>query len=257
MSIPTAARFKAKNGVLVEGISFAARCQILAELRAMGLLEEQIAEAASYSMAMVVRYALGLSASDGQVCAIAGDCVAGQIAMATLRHLVNAGANGRLVVIKGAEPLSQQLGRQLELLKPLNVATATAASPGQILGSAAPLTANVHNVICGTFEARGVAAADLKGLIDHLNDASTPLHCLEAPAGVDPDSGAPVGPPLFASSTLSLGAPLSGLHSGNEYAGRHYLCDISVTRDMYAKLGLRSAHSAFAEQPVVQLFKES
>jgi NAD(P)H-hydrate repair Nnr-like enzyme with NAD(P)H-hydrate epimerase domain len=44
-----------------------------------------------------------------------------------------------------------------------------------------------------------------------LNEMSTPIHCVLAPYGFDLETGAKHGELLYASSTLSLGAPLETL----------------------------------------------
>ena len=216
----------------------------------LGISRVQRIEAASYSMAMVVRYALGLSATGGKVTALVGDSLAGGVALATLRHLVNAGAEGCVLCLSPIAELSPVLREQLAPLERMNVSIThcTDAAPGS---STHTTIESSHNVIVGLFEASETNAL-LGPLVTLLNELHTPAHAIEAPLGVDPGTGA-AATPLFASSTLSLGAPLVGLSAGGEYVGRHYLCDISATADIYRQSATANLTSLFAEQPIVQI----
>jgi hypothetical protein len=64
---------------------------------------------------------------------------------------------------------------------------------------------------------------------------------------------ATIGTGLFASSTLSLGLPLAGLSGGRDRVGRHYVCDVSFSKEIFARAGVAWT-PLFAEQPVVQIF---
>ena len=86
-----------------------------------------------------------------------------------------------------------------------------------------------------------------------LNECQTPVHSVDAPLGINVDSGAPGADPLYSSSTLSLGVPFVGLADGNEYVGRHYVCDISATRALYTQDSGDDLGWLFAEQPVTQI----
>jgi NAD(P)H-hydrate repair Nnr-like enzyme with NAD(P)H-hydrate epimerase domain len=239
------ARFKSKNGKEFAGFSVEAIADLQKNLYDLGISPLQVAEAASYSMAMVVRYALGLSATGGRVCALVGDSIAGAVALATLRHLVNAGAEGLILTVsKEAKLLVPQLAPLSKMGVPLEVLSA-ATSLGEI-------AASCHNVIFGLF---GTTGADslLQEIVSVLNEQQTPIHTIEAPLGLDLQTGAVSRQALFASSTLSLGAPYSALNPGQECVGRHYLCDISFTQAMYQKYG-DDLSPLFAEQPVTQIF---
>lgn len=244
------ALFRSKTGALMPGLTKAAYGSLWRELLSdWSILTTQVVESASYSMAMVVRYALGLSATGGKVCALVADSLAGWTALATLRHLSNAGAQG--IVIIAAEQSSAELILQLAPLKKMGIECArlselSAEELSQIFTSC-------HNVICGFYALQAQFGPQADGVVSILNELRTPVHCLEAPLGMDVDSGRSLGAPLFASSTLSLGAPLIGLYYGNDYVGRHYLCDISIPPALYAKY-TADLSPLFAEQPVVQIF---
>jgi hypothetical protein len=104
MNSPSSPHFKTKQGLQITGLSapqYAEMWQSL--LDHYGLHPTQLVEASSYSMAMVVRYALGLTADEGKVITLAANRPAGWVALATMRHLVTAGADG-IVVLDNSDP---------------------------------------------------------------------------------------------------------------------------------------------------------
>ena len=244
------AQFRTDSGTPVPGASSQQLAQIRAALHSdYGVLPCQIAEAASYSMAMVVRYALGLSAAGGEVCGLITDSLSGWIALATLRHLATSGARPVAVLI--GDGGSDDLERQLIPLLKMGVAVSRVDNPGDI-ELLNDIVAQSHNVLCGLYQPGLGLGSDLKRIVDILNELSTPIHAIELPLGVDPDSGKVLAGPLFASSTLSIGLPLNGLFAGREYAGRHYLCDSSLPEQLLSEHALQMP-ILFAEQPVIRI----
>jgi hypothetical protein len=110
-----------------------------------------------------------------------------------------------------------------------------------------------HNILCGLYSSALQQTPHLDQAVNILNEIETPVHAIEAPIGIDVDTGLANGVPLYASSTLSLGAPYIGLHTGSDFVGRHYLCDISISHKIYnaANLGIAGL---FNEQPVLQIY---
>ena len=254
MDSAATALFRTKNDTTLPAFSSAQLRVLHQSLSDLGIEAEQIAEAASYSLAMVVRYALGLSAQGGQVGAVISNSLSGSVALATVRHLVNSGAVAQLILLADESSYTGHTGRQLSFLKKMHVAMCSwTGEPGE-KPRMNSLLESCHNIICGFSDplSSSLQAVD-PALLELLNEASTPLHTIEAPFGINPDTGAPGPAPLFCSSTLSLGAPLAGLFTGSDYVGRHYLCDISLTPEMYQSCGANLA-GLFAEQPVLQIF---
>lgn len=246
-SAPQSVHFKTKTNIAFPGITPDTRRKMHGLIRELGITEGQIVEAASYSMAMVVRYALGLSATGGRVCAFVGNSLAGRVALATLRHLVNAGAEGIVLTVSESGDVIHD---ELKVLQKMGVPLEMCRDAGGG-SSTQKIIESSHNVICGLFE--GISDTTFaSAIVTLLNELSTPVHTVEAPLGVDPFTGTRDNP-LFASSTLSLGAPLIGLSAGAECVGRHYLCDISATTAIYKESGSADLTSLFAEQPVLQI----
>jgi len=249
--------FYTKRKEEIPGISKAIYQETITRLHnEFGLSWGQTCEAAAFSMAMVIRYALGLSSAGGRSTIIASDCPSGWVALATMRHLLNGGALSVLFIMMKEGVPSAELSQQLYTLEKMGV-TPIICDPNSVSQDFIDVVPETHNVICGLYGSEN----DYSEYVDIMNDGSIPVHAIQSPLGVDVDSGASKGNPLFASSTLSLGLPFAGLHKGNDYVGRHYVCDISIP---YALLEAQPAISPidsipliFSEQPVQQIYTES
>jgi NAD(P)H-hydrate repair Nnr-like enzyme with NAD(P)H-hydrate epimerase domain len=217
-----------------------------------GITTTQVAEAAGYSMAMVVRYALGLSAREGRVCVIAADGLAGLVALATLRHLVIGGAGGAVLLSARDGERSAELEAQIKSLTAMHVPVED-LEPIASSGDFGRLIADCHNVLWGASDPSANSLPHLSRVIETLNEGRTPVHAVDLPGGINPDTGASLGAALVASSTLSLGWPLEGLAPGKDRVGRHYVCDASISRDIVEAAQVPWT-PLFAEQPVVQIF---
>lgn len=244
--------FQTKAGVQIPGISSADLLKLRSDLLTeVGINTTQIVEAASYSMAMVVRFALGLSAAGGRVSCIFEDTLSGWITLATVRHLLNGGGEAELIFIGDLEKASPDLEQQLNPLDKMGQVVTLWNNPDDN-GHITSIIGSCHNCLCGYYELGRPIRPFEKNINELLNEMNTPIYTVEAPPGMDPDTGKSQGSPLYASCTLSLGAPLSGLVTGSDYAGRHYVCDISLTKDLYAKVGMDFA-PVFSDQPVQQI----
>lgn len=245
--------FRTEKGLTFQGVTWETLATMRRELfDSYGLVPLQLCEAAAYSHAMVIRFALGLYATAGEICVLARDNLCGYSALAAARHLVNAGARAKLVLLPGKR--SETLERQLRPLRHSGLVPLTWGDDLDPEGFERILL-NSHNVVCGIYDGARPADPELDQLVDIMNEVETPVHALEAPLGLHPDLGTAVSTPLYASSTLSLGCSLQGLWVGRDYVGRHYLCDTSFSPRLY------TAHAAdlsqlFSEQPVVRIFPQ-
>lgn len=205
-------------------------------------------------MAMVVRHALGLSATAGQVAVFFNNSLSGQIAIATARHLRNAGARIHLIALGDPKELGSSMQRQLRFFghdKTPLLSMIENFDSEELLA----LLNSCHNVILGVCQPESEnSGLPWHDLITLLNEQPTPVHTIIAPIGINLDSGANEKTALIASSTLSLGVPLQALLNCTDYIGRHYLCDISITPELYQEFKL-DYQAAFAEQPVIQIFR--
>lgn len=244
--------FQTKTGIQIPGISSADLLRLRGALVSeLGITMPQIVEAASYSMAMVVRFALGLSAMDGKVACIFDDTLTGWITLATVRHLINAGSSAELIFIGDEKTPSPDLELQVAPLNAMGQSMTVWRNSSENEAISA-LLGTCHNSLCGYFELGRPIKPFEKEINELLNELATPIYAIECPPGVDSDTGKSQGSPLYASCTLSLGAPLQGLGKKSDYVGRHYLCDISLTKTLYQTADMDLC-PVFAEQPVQQI----
>ncbi len=245
--------FQTKAGIQIPGIPSADLLALRTELlQEYGITTTQLVEACSYSMAMVVRFALGLSAFGGRVACIFDDTLTGLISVATVRHLINAGSEAELVFIGDIEKASTDLELQLKPLEKMEQSLTLWNSPDDN-HHITTILQSCHNSLCGYYKLGQTPTTFEYNVNELLNDLTTPIYAIESPPGVDPDTGKRHGSALYASCTMSLGAPLMGLFNGSDYVGRHYVCDTSITRALYGKVGMDLCE-VFADQPVQQIF---
>ena len=250
--------FRTADGLTIYGVSKARHAEIMRLLTQKYSLDTlQYCEAASYSMAMVIRHALGAYAQDGKIMTIVCDSPAGQIACAATRHLLNAGASVSLIVL-GSGTATDNFNLQLNQLKTrgtdvVALHQSDLEKPATARDKIQASLADCHIAICGMFSWQSVSNCG-DHIVDALNESHVPTHSVIAPPGIDPDTGARDSIALYAASTLSLGVPLQGLSAGNDYAGRHFICDISLPREILVDLVPKGQASLFSEQPVVRIF---
>jgi NAD(P)H-hydrate repair Nnr-like enzyme with NAD(P)H-hydrate epimerase domain len=252
-SVAGAALFRTESGHTFPGVSSGTFNSLLSELtESYGINSAQICEAVSYSMAMIIRVALGLSAEGANVGALVSDSLSGWCSLATIRHLANAGTKCHVIIVNKPSPGSETFQLQLKPLEKMKIDIAYWTTPEQTKDFVERI-GSYHNILCGLYDQNQPENDFIKSICNTLNELQTPVHCIQAPAGLDVDSGERRSVPLFASSTLSLGIPLIGLQKGRDFTGRHYICDISLSRELYQKANT-DLTSLFAEQPVVQIF---
>ena len=101
---------------------------------------------------------------------------------------------------------------------------------------------------------RGPAAGLTARAIETAERAGAPVVSLDAPSGLDVDSGETLGPAITADATLTLALPKAGLLAPGAapFTGVLYLADISVPHEVYRRLGL-AVPPLFAEGPLVRL----
>ncbi len=236
------------------GASIAEMAQLRSSLDTqIGVSTLQIAESVAFSMAMVVRSALGLHAYQASIGILYHDTLSGWAALATARHLSNAGCSMTLVKCSETNPPSAQLE---QLLRPLEALGLTISSWSDLSrnGATESFLSSCHNLVCGISAADTINEYQTISLTTALNEHSIPVHCIEAPLGLNLDTGQAHEHTLYASSTLSLGIPYQGLAAGHDWVGRHYLADISLPQALIEEQKGAPFPILFSEQPVIQIF---
>jgi len=252
--------FRTDEGEAVPSISAVDLRQLIRSLTEEFLIPQHVyTESAALAFSMVIRSALGLTASQASVCALISDNLSGQICLATLRMLSNAGAQPVVILLDNPESLSKETETLLKTLDKLEIPLVS-QFPNPDLTELEQLLSQTHTVLCGTTEFLEVEQANNSlahsEIYSILNEIHTPIHSVVAPPGFSVDGQKVEGNALLCSSTLSLGAPLSGLKLAKDFVGRHYLCDIQVPCKKYRELfGFQPEW--FARQPVIQIFAAS
>ncbi len=246
--------YKSDSGARIPAVGLKEFSAMLDSLLELGVTTPQICEAASFSFAMVVRVALGLSAEAAKVVALVRSGLGSATTLAAVRHLVNAGTAAHILTVGDAleDPDIELQSRPLQKMGVPFTPWSGAADHD----AAADLIASSHAALCGLFDVKAEPIPFIAEVSQVLNELRTPIHCVQSPIGINPETGAKLSNPLFASSTLSLGIPLTGLAAGKDYCGRHYLCDISFTEEIYRAKSTGDTGRLFSEQPVVQIFPE-
>lgn len=214
----------------------------------------QVIESASFSMAMIIRSHLGLSAEGGNIVVVVKDNLAGALALATARRLYNAGTTSTIIIPKKElSELSKEFEYQAEAVSSLGLELIV-IDPKENESELNEHFSNAHNVIMGTFDKDDSKDENLDFISNILNDLSTPIHSILCPHGLCPDTGKKLSVPIYSSSTLSLGIPLSGLNAAYDFLGRHYICEISIPKEL-ASQKANIPVTLFSEQPVCQIYK--
>lgn len=217
-----------------------------------GISALQLVEGVGYSLAMVVRYALGLSALEGKVTLAISDGFFSWSALTTARHLVDAGSTVSIAHFGNGAPPSRETEVLLKPLLTRNCSLIEVNSPDS-LSQLSHVAQNSHNIICAL---RDPKASDAHELLPRfyafINECPVPAHVVGIPPGIDFASGEVESSPLYASSTLSLGLPFRVSARAHDLIGRHYLADMQWDIPTYRKLGYHAA-PLFREQPVIKL----
>jgi NAD(P)H-hydrate epimerase len=95
--------------------------------------------------------------------------------------------------------------------------------------------------------------------IDMINDSTAPVLSLEAPSGLDLNTGKQGKPTVKAKATLALAIPKAGIFKllATKYTGELFLADISVPPELFKSLQIESEpfHHVFNESSVVKINK--
>jgi NAD(P)H-hydrate repair Nnr-like enzyme with NAD(P)H-hydrate epimerase domain len=252
----TSVTYHSVNGLEVPGVTPAQFEHLINELESTFFVSlTQVIEAAAYSLSMVVRHALGLSAQGGIISIIASNSIPGLVALQSARYLCHAGAAVHVVTLDGedtAQPKTISLFQTAkQSLDALGVVLIDINSVNRLRSWAVTGCEHSQHILIGCGK-----NASLKYLpaLSLLNEAICPVHCVQLPPGTDGNTGATTEGAIFASSTLSLGVPLNGLATARDRVGRHYICDISLPTFLHDEHGVRKA--LFHDQPVQTLLFE-
>jgi NAD(P)H-hydrate epimerase len=100
---------------------------------------------------------------------------------------------------------------------------------------------------------------DTAKLIDQINNSGAPVVSIEAPTGLDLDTGNHGKPTVKAKATMALGIPKAGMFKlmATKYTGELFLADISVPPELYKSIQVETTpfYNVFSENPLVKINK--
>jgi NAD(P)H-hydrate epimerase len=175
-------------------------------------------------------------------------------ALATARHLSNAGATVSILLVGDAKKLSPDAATQLKTCQsmrlPITIAKSSlkASLPAALrqLGRGWP-----DVVVDGLFgtglsrEATGVALETIQ-VMNGLRAKGARVVAIDIPSGLDASSGKPLGGAVYADMTVTFVGLKTGMLTpeASRYLGRVAIADIGVPRSLIESLGKRLGSKA-------------
>ncbi len=184
-----------------------------------------------------------------KVTLLAGTGGNGGGALVCARHLHNYGSDVS-VYLTAPERMTPVAAHQLDILRRMAVPVSGAGGIGA--GHRPDL---VIDGIIG-YSLNGAPRGAAADLIRWANGVSAPVLALDAPSGIDPNTGIVFDPAISATATMTLALPKEGLRVPGIEAqvGELYLADISVPPGLYGGSGLGlNVGSIFAQGDIVRL----
>ena len=163
--------------------------------------------------------------------------------MVAARHLHNWGADVRILRLAGE--LKEAPAHQWRVLNTIGIWE----EPDFNLNQADILL----DALIG-YGLSGNPRPEVARLIEKINSSDVRVLSLDAPSGLDANSGSPGRPTVKAQATLSLALPKVGLMTtdARPFVGELYLADISIPRELYRHLGLE-VDSLFSEDAIIKI----
>ncbi len=208
----------------------------------------QMMENAGRNLALLAKRLLDGDIVDRPIVILAGRGNNGGGGLVAARHLLNWGAWVQVLLTHRPEEFSGVPAQQLAILQKMDLPLAWAEDGWEL-----PPTDLVIDALIG-YGLVGNPHGGAANLIQLANSSVAPILSLDAPSGLDTDSGTVYTPHINATATLTLALPKTGLiHSAAQSAvGQLYMADISVPPSLYEHLGL-DVPSLFAKDTIVRL----
>lgn len=197
-----------------------------------GILLIQMMENAGRNLADLAIAMLGGTVTDRSLLVLAGRGNNGGGGLVAARHLNNRGADVQVITAAPLETHDNIPAHQLQILLNMGVSISPLEEGWALPGADLLIDALIGYGLHGN--PRGPVA----DLIRLSNGHPAPVLALDAPSGLDTNSGETYTPCVQATATLTLALPKAGLLAGpSEVVGDLYLADISVPPELYDALG--------------------
>ncbi len=191
----------------------------------------QMMENAGRNLAELSRRMLGGDVREKRIAVLCGAGNNGGGGMVAARHLHNWGAEIVLKVLPGVEKLKNIPAHQFHILEKMEIFAKETMNFEAI--------DLIIDAIIG-YGLAGDPSEPIANWILQANDAGRPVLALDAPSGLDMNTGILRDPCIRANATMTLALPKTGLFTpdARKVVGDLYLADISVPRQLYNRLGI-------------------
>lgn len=206
----------------------------------------QMMENAGRNLASLCAELLGDEWPTAPILVLAGPGGNGGGGICAARHLANHGGDVTVLVSDPAR-LSGVPADQLALYRGTDARIADINE----LDALAP--ALVIDAILG-YSLRGAPRGVAADLIGWTSAQHAPVVSLDVPSGIDATTGAAPGDHMPATTTMTLALPKTGLNTAA--AGRLWLADIGIPREVYRRVGIQPPTTLFTSGYRVQLTKD-
>ena len=175
---------------------------------------------------------------------LAGNGGNGAGGLAAARHILNRGAEIRVVLATKADDLSPAAARQLDILRHMNATIDADPSDAALV-----MDALIGDRLTGAPHGR---AAEL---IRWTDVQESPVLSLDTPSGLDVTTGDAFDPCVSATATMTLALPKRGLLNALPLVGELWLADVSIPLVAYERIGVY-VPQLFATDSLVRLDPE-
>lgn len=205
----------------------------------------QMMENAGRNLAALCAELLGDGWNTAPIMVLAGTGGNGGGGICAARHLANHGGDVT-VLVSDPTRLSGVPADQLTLYR------ATDARIADIREIDALTPALVIDAVLG-YSLRGAPRGVAADLIGWMSSQHAPVVSLDVPSGIDATTGAAPGVYVAATTTMTLALPKTGLDTAA--AGRLWLADIGIPREVYRRVGVHPPDGLFTPGYRVRLAK--
>ncbi len=158
------------------------------------------------------------------------------------RHLLNAGADVKVLVFADLKEIAGDAGINLKILRAMGheVYPLTGRDRMKIVQPAIRSADLIVDAVFGT-GFKGTVPAQVGKVIEIINDSGKPVVAVDIPSGLEANTGQVWGPCVRAVQTVTFGYAKIGLvvQQGPEFVGKLTVADISIPPDLVKALEIK------------------
>lgn len=214
-----------------------------------GITLMQMMENAGLNVALLARdNFLPKNLQDKKVVVVAGTGGNAGIAMAAARHLSNWGVQVNLALTDSKGKFKQETIAQFSICQKLKIPIVDKIGKADLI---------IDGILGGGIS--GEPNAKAARFIEMINQSKANVIAIEAPSGLNLESGKPGNPTVKANATLVMAIPKFGHFrlTASKLLGDLFMADISIPPEIYSSLQIEndSLKKAFRENTVVKINK--